>query len=122
MHNDGVGGTKYDAVVFDVSKVVGGTKHAVRIDEHGVKRTFDEFNDLRKVTSTNVVLALYEDIIGKFELFPKPIPEIKTEVQSFDTLSHISEIQVFIMFTLVEISYSFVRICLQTNCSPIVMS
>lgn len=105
MHNDEVGDIKYDAVVFDVSKAIGGTKQAVRIDEHGVRTAYDEFNDLRKITSTNVVLALYDDIIGKFELFPKPMPEIKTEVQSFDTLSHISETQVFILFTIVKISY-----------------
>lgn len=99
IHNDEEGGIKYDAVVFNVSKSVGGTKQAVRIDEHGVKSAFAEFNDLQKISSTNVVLALYDDIIGKFELFPKPIPEIKTEVNSIDMLSPIGEILLTILFT-----------------------
>lgn len=84
-------GLKYDAVLFDVSRGEGVTTRAVLINENGVRTTFDEFNDLQHITSTNVVLALYDDSIAKQQLFPKPIVEKKPDVETMETLSHISQ-------------------------------
>lgn len=87
IHSNGI---KYDAVLFDISKSEGVTKRAMLINENGVRTTFDEFNDLRHISSTNVILALYDDSIERHQLIPKPIVEQKPDVASIEILSHIS--------------------------------
>lgn len=61
----------YNAIMLDAWEN-GGTKRAIQIDENGLKEPNPAFDNLRKVTSTNVVLALYDDITLKQQLVPRP--------------------------------------------------
>lgn len=74
--------TKHDAIVFDFNNKYRVTERAALIDDNGVIRGIDEFNNLGQITSTSVVVALYDDIMARHQLLPLPLLEPKREKQT----------------------------------------
>lgn len=89
------GAVTYDAIVVDISRRDRVTTRAARIDEKGEKSSAKEFNDLRSISSTTVVLALYDDVLAKNSV---PVPMVD-EKPPIETLTHISTGIFFVIYS-----------------------
>lgn len=107
--DEGTNRMTYYAIMLDAWEN-GGTKRAIKIDENGLTEPNPAFDNLRKVTSTNVVLALYDDITLKQQLVPRPfelIDNCKEEPELETFMSSPSSESLFQMMLTVIGTHSF---------------